>query len=121
MALARNMMGGGLSAGQAKAINGSVASALTATGTTQGTGYAINAGAVVFGTVASGAGATLPSCEISDEVYVYNGGANSLTVYPDTSSQINAVAVNGGVQCPTATMMFFKRITATRWIAMLLA
>lgn len=121
MALAKQMMGGGLSAGQAKAINGSTATALTAAGTTQGTGYAINAGTVVFSTVASGAGATLPSAEIGDEVYVYNGGANALLVYPDTSSQINQVAVNSSVSLATNTAMFFKRITSTRWIAMLSA
>lgn len=121
MALAKNMMGGGLSAGQAKAINGSIASALTAAGTTQGTAYAINAGTAVFSTVAASSGAILPSCEISDEVYVYNGGANNLTVYPDSGSQINGVSANGGVTCPTNTAMFFKRITSTRWIAMLSA
>ena len=121
MALAKKMMGGGISAGQAKAINGDTASALTAAGTTQGTGYAINAGCVVFSTVAASSGATLPACEIADEVYVYNGGANGLTVYPDLGAQINGVAVNGGVTCPTATAMLFKRITTTRWIAMMSA
>lgn len=121
MALAKQMMGGGVSSGQAKAINGSVATALSGAGTTQGTATAINAGTAVFSTVAASAGAILPSCEVSDEVLVYNGGANTLTVYPDSGSQINAVATNGGVSCPTNTAMLFKRITTTRWIGMLSA
>lgn len=121
MALARQMMGGGLSSGQARAINGSVATALTAAGTTQGTALAINAGTAVFGTVAASSGAILPSCEISDEVFVYNGGANALTVYPDSGAQINQVAANGGVSVGTSTAILFKRITSTRWIAVLSA
>lgn len=121
MALAKNMMGGGLSSGQAKAINGSIASALTAAGTTQGTAYAINAGCAVFSTVAASSGAILPSCEISDEVYVYNGGANALTVYPDSGSSINQLSANSGFSLATNTAVFLKRITTTRWIAIMSA
>ena len=119
--LAKQIMGGGISFGAAKAINGSVATGLTATGTTQGTGLALNAGTNVFGTVASGTGAVLASCEVSDQQYVYNGGANTLTVYPDSGSTINALSANTGVSLATNTMMLFKRITSTRWIAMLSA
>ena len=121
MALARQMMGGGLSAGQAKAINGSVATALTAAGTTQGTAYAINAGTAVFGTVAASSGAILPSCEVSDEVYIYNGGANALTVYPDSGSTINQLSANSGFSLGPNTAVMCKRITTTRWIALLSA
>lgn len=119
--LAKKMMGGGTSYGQAKAFNGDVATGLTATGTTQGTGLALNAAVNVFGTVAASTGAVLASCEISDQQYVYNGGANTLTVYPDSGSTINQLSANTGVSLATNTAILFKRITSTRWIAMLSA
>ena len=119
--LAKQIMGGGISFGAAKAINGSVATGISAAGTTQGTATSLNAAINVIGTAAASTGVILPSCEIADEVWVYNGGANTLTVYPDSSSQINAVSVNSGVSLGTNTAMMFKRITSTRWIAVLSA
>lgn len=119
--LAKQMMGGGTSFGQAQAMNGSVATAISAAGTTQGTATTLNAAVNVIGTAAASSGVILPSCEVSDQVWVYNGGANTLTVYPDSSSQINAVAVNSGVSLATNTAMLFKRITSTRWIGILSA
>jgi len=121
MPLAKKIMGGGLSAGNAKAINGDVASGLTATGTNQATALAINAGVVVFGTVAGSTGAILPSGEISDDVWLYNGGANALTIYPDSGSKINEQATNGGVSLATATSMLLKKVTTTKWIGILSA
>lgn len=121
MALAKQMMGGGLSAEASKAINGSVASSLTATGTNQSTALSLDAAVNIFGTVASGTGAKLPSVEISDEIEVYNGGANALTVYPDSGAQINSLSENGGVSLATNTAIKFRRVSATRWIGFLSA
>jgi len=121
MPLAKKMMGGGLSSGGAKAINGDIATALTAAGTTQATAKAINSGVAVFGTVAASSGAILPACEISDDVWVYNGGANALTLYPDSGANINEQAANAGIQLATATGIKLKRITSTKWIGILSA
>ena len=122
MALARNIMRGGWSAGNAKAVNGAVATGLTGAGTTLGTALALSADTNVFATVGSGSGASLPSCEIGDSCEVYNGGANSLTVYPDTSSvQINALTAGNGFLLATNTMCYARRITSTRWIVNLSA
>ena len=121
MALARNMMSGGLSGGQCTAINGRVATGLTAAGTTQATALAITADHNIFGTVASSSGARLVAANIADSQSVYNGGANALTVYPPTGAQINGVAVNGGVLISPNTYCNFTCITATRWIANLSA
>ena len=119
--LAKQIMGGGISFGAAKAINGSVATGLTATGTTQGTGLALNAAVNVFSTVAASTGAVLCSCEVSDQQMVYNGGASTLTIYPDSGSTINQLSANSGVSLAANTAMLCKRITSTRWIAMLSA
>ena len=122
MALAVNILRGGFSAGQAKAFNGALATGLTAAGTVITDALDLTADTNVFGTVASGTGAQLPSCEIGDSVEVYNGGANVLKVYPDTSAnQINAVTAGTAVSLATNTMMMFRRISTTRWIAMLSA
>lgn len=86
MAIASNIMKGGFSAGQAKAFNGSVATGLTAAGTTISDALDLKADTNVIGTCASGAGVQLPAVEVGDGVEVYNGGANACTVYPDTTS-----------------------------------
>ena len=121
MALAKQMMGGGLSAGQAKAINGAIAPAVSAAGTTQGTATTIGAGINLITTVAANSGVILPSCEKADYVEIYNAGANTLTVYPDSGSQINGVAANTGISLAINTFCGFRRMTSTRWAAQLSA
>ena len=122
MALARNIMRGGWSAGNAKAVNGAVATALTATGTSLATALALSADTNVLGTVSSGTGVTLPSCEIGDSVEIYSGGANAVTVYPATSSeQINGLVAGNGFLLATNTMCYARKITSTRWIVNLSA
>ena len=122
MALARNIMRGGWSAGNAKAVNGAVATGLTGAGTTLGTALALQADTNVFATVGSGSGASLPSGEIGDSCEIYNGGANSLTVYPDVSTvQINALTAGNGFLLATNTMCYARRVTSTRWIVNLSA
>ena len=122
MALARNIMRGGWSAGNAKAVNGAVATGLTGAGTTLGTALALQADTNVFATVGSGSGASLPSGEIGDSCEIYNGGANSLTVYPDVSTvQINALTAGNGFLLATNTMCYARRVSTTRWIVNLSA
>lgn len=121
MALAARMMGGGLSAGQAKAINGDVNSAVSAAGTTQGTATALKSGVNVVTTAAASSGVILPNGEISDEVEVLNLGANAVTIYPPTSGQINALSANTGFLLATNTAVKVKKFTATRWMGFLSA
>lgn len=121
MALAKQMMGGGLSAEAAKAINGSTATGLTASGTNQATGYAMDAAFNLFSTVAASTGARLPSVEVSDTVEVYNAGANTLLIYPDVGSNINSLAANQSVNLATNTAIKFRRVSSTRWIGYLSA
>ena len=122
MARASNIMRGGWSAGNAKAINGAVATGLTAAGTTLGTALALTADTCVLATVASGSGVSLASGEIGDSQEIYNGGANSVTVYPDTSSvQINGLSAGSGFLLGTNTMAYARRISSTRWIVNLSA
>ena len=122
MALARNIMRGGWSAGKARAVNGAVGTALTAAGTTLATALALQADTNVIGTAAAGTGVSLPSGEIGDSCEVYNGGANTVIVYPDVvANQINAITAGSGFNLATNTACFCRKITATRWIAFLSA
>lgn len=122
MALALNIMKGGYSAGSAKAINGNVATALTAAGTTRATALALTADTNVIGTAAAGSGVSLPSCEIGDSCEVYNGGANAVTVYPEAAgSQINGLTAGNGFLLATNTMCYARKITSSRWIVNLSA
>ena len=122
MAIARDIMGGGTSAGQAKAINGRVASAVSAAGTTLATATAINATVNFVSTVAASSGVRLHNGEIGDTIEIYNGGANTLTVYPHSSTGIiNQIAAGGGQSLAQYTSCHYRRVTATRWIANLSA
>ena len=122
MALAKNMMQGGMSAGGAKAINGNLASALTATGTVITDALALSADTNLISTTASGTGVKVPSCEVGDSVEIYNGGANTLKVYPDTTSvQFNALGNGNSFSLGTNTMCYCRRVTSTRWIVHLSA
>jgi hypothetical protein len=79
MARASNIMRGGFSAGQAKGVNGAIATALTAAGTVITDALDLTADTNVIGTCAAGAGVQLPATELGDSVEIYNGGANACT------------------------------------------
>lgn len=122
MSLALNIMKGGYSASSAKAINGNIATGLTATGTTITTALDLNADTNVIGTCASGAGVQVYAAEIGDSQEIYNGGANDCRVYPDsTSAQFNALGAANAFLLAPNTMCYVRKITSTRWIVNLSA
>ncbi len=121
MAIALEIMRGGISAGAAKAINGAVNPTISAAGTTQATATALTASVNVITTAGASSGVRLSNTEISDEYEILNLGANAVTVYPPTNGQINAIAANGGFTLATNTAVKVKKFTATRWMAFLSA
>lgn len=121
MATAKDMMGGGVSAGQAQAINGAVNATISAAGTTQGTATTLTASVNVITTAAASSGVVLSDSVISDEYDILNLGANAVTVYPPSGAQINAIAANGGFTLGTNSACKVKKFTATRWMAWLSA
>lgn len=64
--------------------NYSYQSGITAAGTTQATATALPSGIylVELDTVAASTGAALPSCLQGTQIFLYNNGAQTLTVYP---------------------------------------
>ncbi len=119
MALGHKLFGSGLSTLAVAAIGNDVAPALTATGTTQATAYAMTAADNEFTTVAANTGAVLYAGSPGDSQLVYNGGANPITVYPPSGSEINDLGANTGVLIPSNTSCIFKCMTSTRWVGIL--
>lgn len=108
---ALDMMGSGLSAGAANAINGNATPAQTALGTVQGNAFALMTSTVEFTTVAAGTGAILPGTggrlTNGDLIAVVNQGANALLVYPPVGKQIGLTAVNTAVSLPSGKVGLF--------------
>jgi hypothetical protein len=99
-----------------------VASALTATGTNQATAYEVTTAKAAFSTVAASTGAVLDDqAAPGDTQMIYNGGANSLTVYPPSGAQINALGTNNGMLLPVRTACEFYCLTTTLWTGVLSA
>lgn len=122
MALAKEVMGGGFSAGQAKALSGGIRTGITAAGTTQGTATTLTSSVSLVGTATSLQGVILPSCEVGDSVTVFNDATGvTIVVYPDSSSKINQLATNIGMNLPNNTAVEFFRVSSTRWVAKLSA
>lgn len=122
MPLARKMMGGGVSAGMAKALNGDFNTSVSAAGTTQGTATELKSSVNSVTTVAASSGVILSACDIGDDQWVYNGqSVNALTVYPDYGASINQLSANIGIQLAPYTGALFKRVTSTAWLAILSA
>ena len=122
MALAKEIMVGGFSAGAAKAINGQVQSAVTAAGTVITDATDLTASINVITTCAAGAGVQLPSCEVGDTVSILNLGASACKVYPDISTgQINQLSAGTAMTLATNTAVTLERFTTLRWMAWLSA
>ena len=121
MPLSANVLQGGFSGGNARAIvGGAINPTVSAAGTTQGTGTAITADVVIVSTVASGAGVTLPLVGHGSMV-VYNAGANPLKIYPGLGAAINQLSANSAVTLPINTVMTFYWASVTQIVAQLSA
>ena len=116
-------MGGGLSAGQARAINGNnVNATVTATGSTQGGAQVLNADGNIITTATSLQGVILYAGVPGDTQWVYNGVAGvPITVYPPTGAKINQLAANAGMVLAPYTGVVARCLSATQWLANLSA
>lgn len=115
------IVGSGQSGSSAQYISGDAQSGVTATGSTQGTAYQLTADNTAFSTVAASTGAILQAGSPGDETFVYNGGANSLTVYPPVGGTINNLSANTGFAVATTKSCAFVQVGAAAWAANLSA
>jgi len=106
-----DVMGSGIAAQAAAAINGSGTPNVTATGSGQSDAYALITSTTEFTTVASGTGARLPGTSGrvvgGDVLVVVNQGANTLAVYPPTGFKIGLAATNAAVNVASGKVGLF--------------
>jgi hypothetical protein len=118
MSLQQRLVQAGLSPTAAAAIQGTVAPAVIAAGTTQGTATQLGADNNDVSTVPANSGVILPAMNPGDDVTVYNGGANALLIYPPVGGQIKGLGVNVGYSLATATpLCYVVCITPTLYVA----
>lgn len=117
MALVGELMAAGAPAGLANQIGQDApATGLTATGSNQAGALPLTSSFSLFSTTSASTGAILPPAGGQQPFVVYNGGAQTLTVYPASGQQINGLAANTGVSVPTLKGAIFVA-AGTQWIA----
>jgi hypothetical protein len=85
----------------------SVATGISAAGSTQATGTAISKDFNVVSTVLSGNGVTLPTAVAGMRITVINTSANALNVYPLGNGIINSAAANAAYSQPAGARLDF--------------
>lgn len=93
----------------------SIATGISAAGSTQGTATALTKTINIVSTVAASQGVKLPSPEAGEFLLVANQGANALSVYPNTGHTINALSANTALSVATDTRRLFFAATSTNW------
>lgn len=122
MAIAQRLLGSGAAAQLAQNIVGDFDQAITATGTSSQTAaYDLFAVNNYVSTTAANTGVQLPVCNPGDEIWVYNAGAQTLSVYGQTGETIINGAANAAFSVATLKGAVFKKLTATAWMAILTA
>lgn len=120
MASVQTLMGSGLPAATAIAVNaGTAAVGLTAAGTTDADALQLVADCNVITTAASSAvGVKLPNAEVGSSILILNGvTGNSFKVYASAGSQINNLTVTTGNTVLGASKgAIATRVTAAHWI-----
>ena len=93
----------------------SVATGITAAGSSQGTATAITKDVNVVSTVAASTGVIMPTAVAGYELIVINTGANALAVYPATGGAIDANGTNAAFSLAVGARIMFIAVSATQW------
>jgi hypothetical protein len=96
----------------------SLATGISAAGTTQGTATALTKSFNEVTTVAASAGVILPSPEAGEIVVVANQGANALNVYPASGHSINSLSANTAQSLATDTRRIFFALSTSKWYSL---
>lgn len=122
MPLLLNLLGQGTPPGQAEAIMGKATSGQTATGSSQTDALLLPSTIVEFTTVASSTGCRIPAnLAPGDKIYIYNGDANTLSVYPPTGELIQNGAANAAFSVAANKAALFVKRATSKWMAILSA
>jgi hypothetical protein len=106
MTMAKELIGGGISAGQAQAMGGQN-NTVAATGSTQGDAAALNASNNLVSGADGTKGVTLTAAA-GDEVWVFNNAASTLKVYPPVGGAIAVPGTGTGTTNAAFSHLTFK-------------
>lgn len=121
-ALAVDITRGGTSAGSAQAMNGRMATGISAAGSTITDATDLTSTVSVVSTVSSGQGVQLPSMLVNDQCEVYNATTTPLKVYPDqTTVAINQLSAAAAVTLGQYQGATFRKVSSTQVWAILSA
>jgi hypothetical protein len=121
MALTARMIGGGISAGQAKAICGNF-STLVATGSAQTDAATVKASTVTSTGADGTKGIILPAtANPGEEVTIFNSAGSTLKVYPPVGAAIavpgtGAGTANAAFSHTTFAVITYTCFSATQWV-----
>jgi len=93
----------------------SVATGISAAGSTQGTATALTKEIDVVSTVSTGQGVVLPTAVAGMVITITNTSANSLLVYPASGGIINTLSTNAGFTQPAGSTIQYVAPTTTQW------
>ncbi len=96
----------------------SIATGISAAGTTQGTATALTKSFNEVTAVSASQGVVLPSPEAGEIVMIANQGANALNVYPASGHSINNLSANTAQSLATDTRRIFFAVTSSKWYAL---
>jgi len=100
------------------ALNGATVNnnnAVSAAGTTQGTGTALTVDYNVVTTVAASSGVVLPAATAGRRIIIVNKGANALSIYPASGGTIDALAANAAILIAANGSIELMASSSTQW------
>jgi hypothetical protein len=93
----------------------SVATGISAAGSTQGTATALAKDINVVSTVSAGQGVVLPTAVAGMRITVMNTSATAVNVYPASGGAINSGATNAAYSLAAGGRLDFIATTTTQW------
>ena len=94
----------------------STTTGIVAAGTTQGTATALITSNNIVSTAPVGSGVILPVPSFPGwSITVFNRGANSVIMYPNSGGQIDMASANTGIYIPTNQFVTVQNSSATQW------
>lgn len=101
MSTVAELMTGSAPLALADRLGQGAASTVAAAGSTQGTATALVSTFTLISTAPASSGVVLKQARGQPETVVYNGGANTLTIYGNGTETINGIAAATGVSLPS--------------------
>jgi hypothetical protein len=121
MAYASEVMGGGISAGQAQALGGGSNASVTAAGSASTDATLLVSSNNIVASADGTKGVILASGAVGDEVWVFNNAGSTLKVYPQSGGKICLSGTGLGTTDAAHSLLTFKaalyhRTSSTQWL-----